>query len=178
MEFLKSNWEGIVAIAALFTSVVATFISYRLLSIKQKHFEKSVRPMLQIGQWDYENCLKVDLRNAGIGPAIVKEIEVFKNKHEKKTCIYHWLPKKLPGEMNYKEYWTANENFVVKTNGVIQLIEIHLDPLNEEQKICREEIRGILRQLTVRVVYYDFYDNKIEDKSMKLNLFSRVDNEN
>ena len=178
MEFLKANWEGIVAIAALLTSVLATVISFKLLKIKEVHFQKSVRPMLQIGQWDYENCIKVDVKNAGIGPAIVKEIEVFKNKHEKKTCIYHWLPKKLPGNMNYKEYWTAHESFVVKAGGEIKLIEIHVDTSNEEEIKCREEIRGILRGLTVRIVYDDFYDQQIEDKKMKLHLFGRVDNVN
>ena len=60
MEFLSNYWEGIIAIIALLTSIIATYISFRQLKIKAKHFQKAVRPMLQISQWDYENSLKVD----------------------------------------------------------------------------------------------------------------------
>ena len=40
---------------------------------------------------------------------------IYNTKGESKTCIYDWLPPKLPHEMNYKEYWTPYTEFVVQS---------------------------------------------------------------
>jgi len=178
MEFISKYWEAIIALSALATSILATIISFKLFKLKEIHFRKSVKPMLQIGQWDYENNLMINVIHSGLGPAVINEIVVFKNKHERKTCIYDWLPKKLPGTMNFKEYWTGHQNFVINVNQEIKLIEISIDTTVQEQIECREQIRGILRDLTVKITYSDFYDKKIEDKEMSLRLFARADNVN
>lgn len=177
-DFFKEYWEGIVAGLALFVSAWSAWISSRTFKLQREHNIKSVKPILQIGQWDYENNLCVDMRNSGSGIAIVTTMAAMNKTDVSKNCIYDWLPKKLEGTMNYKEYWTAYKNFVVQPGQIIKLIEIPVDTKVEEQKKQREDIRSILRQLTIKATYEDIYGNKMVDKTIELYHFSRTDNEN
>jgi hypothetical protein len=178
MEFIKQYWEGIVAFCALGTAVWSAIISSRTFKLQREHNIKSVKPILQIGQWDYENMLCVDLRNSGSGIAVVKKINVSNKTDEKKNCIYDWLPKKLDGEMNYKEYWTGYKDFVIQPNQIIKLLEIPVATEIESEKKQREVLRSTLSQLTVNISYEDTYENAMDDKKMELYHFSRKDNEN
>ncbi|MFA6056691.1 MAG: hypothetical protein WC756_00725 [Taibaiella sp.] len=178
MELIKQYWEGIIAGLALLTSLWSALISFKTFKLQREHNIKSVKPILQIGQWDYENNLCVDLRNSGSGIAIVTMASAVNKTDVSKNCIYDWLPKKLIGNMNYKEYWTAYKSFVLQPGQIIKLIEIPIDTSIDEQKWQREEIRSTLRQLTIKVSYEDIYGNKMEDKKSELYHFSRTDNEN
>jgi hypothetical protein len=178
MNFIKQYWEGIIAGFALLVSAWSAWISFRTFRLQREHNTKSVKPILQIGQWDYENNLVVDMRNSGSGIAIVTKMSAVDKTDVSKNCIYDWLPKKLVGNMNYKEYWTAHKTFVLQPGQIIKLIEVPIDTNINEQKKQREELRAILRQLTVKVEYEDIYGNKMESKSMELYCFSRTDNEN
>lgn len=178
MDFITKHWEGIVAILALFTSAISTLIAFYTFRLQRTHNIKSVRPILHIGQWDYENNIYVTLVNLGMGIAVIKKVSVTNKVDDAKNCIYDWLPKKLSGEMNYKEYWTGYKNFVVQPGQVIKLIEIPVDTSKEYQKQEREKIRSILRQLTVTIAYEDLYENEMTLCQMELFHFSRNDNEN
>lgn len=122
MEFISKYWEAIIAILALQVSVASTLISFYTFKLQRTHNIKSVKPIIQIGQWDYENTLFVTLVNLGSGIANIKRISV-RNKIDKiENCIYDWLPQKLPGNMNYKEYWTGFKNFVLQPGQTINYI--------------------------------------------------------
>jgi hypothetical protein len=178
MEFIKNNWEGIIALCAMVTSVFATVITFGSFRVQRKHNILSVKPLLHIAQFDYENCIKIIISNNGVGPAIVKSINVRKNEHEVKTSIFHWLPEKLPGKMNYKEYLTAYKDFVIKSGATGIMLEVPINPNKDEQITAKENIRAILRNLTVNVEYEDIYQNKMDTYSLKLNLYSRNDHIN
>jgi hypothetical protein len=178
MNYLTAHWEGIVALLAMLATAFSSYFAYKTFQLQRIHNIKSVRPILAIAQWDYENNLIIDLRNQGPGVAIVKNVRVFKNDTDVKTCIYHWLPNKLPADMNYKEYWTAYKNFAVKAGEVIELLKLPVDTKAGEQIKMRETIRGLLRQLTIDIEYEDIYGNKMEKVICPLKLFARDDNEN
>jgi hypothetical protein len=178
MKFIIEHWEGIVAILALLTSIVSTIISFYTFKLQRTHNIKSVKPILHIGQWDYEDRLFVTLKNVGSGIAVVKKMTVYNAKNENKTCIYDWLPSKLPDDMNYKEYWTPYTEFVVQASEVIKLIEININTSKHIQIEAREKLRRILGQLTVEVIYEDIYDHAMPIKKMQLSHFLRLDNEN
>jgi NADH:ubiquinone oxidoreductase subunit 5 (subunit L)/multisubunit Na+/H+ antiporter MnhA subunit len=178
MNFFKENWEAIVAILALLTSFVSVIISYHTFKLQRTHNIKSVKPIVHIGQWDYENELIVTLVNLGAGLAMIKKISVRNKVDEFKNSIYDWMPKKLGNDMNYKEYWTGFKNFAVQPGQIIELIKIPIDTSKAEQVGTREKLRAILRQLTVCVTYEDIYEREMPKKEMELHLFSRTDNEN
>lgn len=178
MELIAEHWEGIVALLALLTSIISTLISFYTFKLQRTHNIKSVKPIIHIGQWDYENRLYVTLKNAGAGIAVVKRMTVYNAKEESKTCIYDWLPNKLDDGMNYKEYWTPYTEFVVQAGEVIKLIELPVDDSRLIQIDVREKIRRILGQLTVEVIYEDIYENQMPVKKMQLVHFLRLDNVN
>jgi hypothetical protein len=178
MKFVSNNWQGIVAFLALLISTSSAIISFYTFRLQRTHNIKSVKPILHIGQWDYENNLSVTLVNLGLGLALIETISVSNKTDIIKNCIYNWLPQKLPGNMNYKEYWTGYKNFVVQPGQIIKLVEIPIDANQQEQIEYREKIRAILRQLTVRIKYHDIYENEMPKKEMELFHFSRTDNEN
>ena len=60
----------------------------------------------------------------------------------------------------------------------ITLIELPVDIASEDQKKQREEVRNILKELTVRIVYEDIYENTMDIKERDLRHFARTDNEN
>jgi len=178
MKFITAHWEGVIALLALLTSVVSTIISFYTFRLQRKHDIKSVKPILHIGQWDYENRLFVTLKNVGSGIAVVKKMTIYNAKGESKSCIYDWLPNELPHDMNYKEYWTPYTEFVVQASEIIKLIEIDINISKPAQIEVRERLRRTLGQLTVEVLYHDIYDNIMPTKKMQLSHFLRLDNEN
>lgn len=147
MKFISDHWEGTIAIIALMTSIISTIISFYTFRLQRAQNVKSVRPIIHVGQWDYENRLFVTLKNVGYGIAIVKRMSMINSKGESKSCIYDWLPNKLPDDMNYKEYWTPYTEFVVQAGEVIKLIELPIDTTKPGQLEVRERIRRILGQL-------------------------------
>jgi len=178
MNFIKSHWEAIIAFLALLTSVGSAIISYYTFRLQRIHNIKSVKPIIHIGQWDYENRIFVTLKNAGSGIALIKQMGVYNSKGESKTCIYDWLPQQLPFGMNYKEYWTPYTEFVVQPSEIIKLVEIDINASDGRQVEIREKLRRILGQLTVEAIYEDIYENPMPVKKMQLVHFLRLDNVN
>lgn len=153
MDFIQNYWEGLVAGLALLTAIVATFISFKTFKLQRVHNIKSIRPVIHIAQFDYENLIKILLVNNGVGPSLITKIWVEKNEYEKRKSIFDWLPKKLPGKMNYKEYLTKDSDMILKSGSTGIMLEIPINTKIQQEKEMRETIRGILRQLTVTVNY-------------------------
>ena len=177
-QFFSEYWETIVAICALIVSIVAVTISWLGLKIQRTHNQKSLKPIIFIEPYDYENCILIKIRNEGLGPAIVKRIRVENDKLEEKSSIFNWLPPILPANMNYREYWTRSKNFVLRPGSLDHMLEI---PVNTDDPIQireRDKIRSILKDLTVHVEYGDIYENTMPTFSRKLFLFGRKDHEN
>lgn len=178
LDFFADHWEAIVSVSALVVASLSSFVSFLTFKQQRTHDMKSVVPIIQVGQWDYENMIQVDMRNSGLGPALIKNIAVVDNSGECRASLFAWLPKNLPSEMNYAEYWTAYQNFVVQPSQIIYLIKIPVDTELPRQVDERERLRAILRQLTVRIEYEDLYHNRISPKVMQLYHFARTDHQN
>lgn len=176
--FMAHNWEGVVAAFAMFAAVVSTYYAYRTFKVQREHNIKSVRPILHVAQWDYENSLRIELMNRGPGIAMVKSIEVFRDAGDIKTCIFDWLPMQLAEGMNYKEYLTAHKDFSMMPGDVDIMLELPVNHKIPGQRQVREQIRAVLRQLVVRVRYEDIYDNPMPLLEKRLHLYDRTNHEN
>ncbi len=178
IEFISKYWEAIVAVLALITSVGGLLVAFKTSRDQQIHNIKMIKPILHVDQWDYENNLKVDLRNNGIGPAVVNKLYVKHKNGKVKNALYYFLPDRLPGNMNYKEYWTGYENFVVKPDTICDLIVIPVDIKSEKQIKEREKLRKKIGKLTVVIEYSDINGNRMPKYERELWVFQRTDNVN
>ena len=178
VDFLAKFWETIIAVCALFVSILAVVVSLLALKIQRTHNQKSLKPIIFIEPYDYENCIQIKIRNEGLGPAIVKNIRVKNNNLEEKSSIFSWLPSNLPENMNYKEYWTRSKNFVLRPGSLDHMLEIPVNTDDPVQRAEREKARKILKDLTVYVEYGDVYENPMPIYSRNLSLFGRTDHEN
>ena len=175
MNFIKENPETFIASLALLVSLATGIITYFTFHIQRKHNRRSLMPIINVNPFDYSNCLRIDLKNEGVGPAIIQKIIVEKNEHEKKSSVYDWMPS-LPTGLSYSNYLTRDENIPMSPDKTIEVICIKLDPNKEEERQFREQMRGVLRQLTIKVEYTDVYNSKFPIYSRSLILYARTDN--
>ena len=63
--------SNFIASLALLTSLTSACISFYTFRLQRTHNIKSIKPILHVGQWDYENDLCVTLKNCGAGVAII-----------------------------------------------------------------------------------------------------------
>ena len=179
MNFIERNLSNIIASIALLTSFTSVLISFFTFRLQRTHNIKSVKPILHVGQWDYENELCVTVKNCGSGIAVVKKLCVLdRTRTETRNHVYAWLPSKLESNVNYSKYWTPYSEFVVQPGEIIDLVKVPIDDKKPEQIAVREKLRAILCNLIVRLEYEDIYENKMPLKEMQLQHFARIDNVN
>src|SRR5215210_5687660 len=87
------------AVCALFVSLLSIILTLRALRLQRIHNFKSLTPIASILAADYENELEVTIRNTGVGPLIVKRLQVHGGEEEKDNV--HCLMPRPPKGM----YW-------------------------------------------------------------------------
>ena len=122
-------------------SALLIFFTYKL---QRKHNRKSIEPLIHIGYGDFENKLIVNLKNVGLGTAIITNIRVYIDQRKSKNSLYDWLPETLPRGMDYKYYLSLYKNFAIRPGDSVKMVHIKLDPNNREHVESRESIRHTL----------------------------------
>lgn len=161
------------AFLALLFSAISVGISFWAVKSQRKHNELSVRPLAEITVADYENSLRVKLRNHGIGPMIVTAVTVSDGASAKPT-ILAWMPDLPKGRL-----WT-NFTDVVRDRAIAPGRELVLLELTEDADEvgfdqCRTLVRAALKPLTVNVEYTDVYGNVMSPRRKELSWFGRHD---
>ncbi|RWZ88170.1 MAG: hypothetical protein EO766_09265 [Hydrotalea sp. AMD] len=162
-----------------FSSLIVAWLSFILTIVTifqtRKHNRNSLKPIINVNPFDYSNCILIELVNEGVGSAIIKKITVEKNDYEKKQNVYSWMPD-LPEGISYQNYLTRDRDIPMQAGKVIKVIEIKNDVFKDTQRKFREEMRGVLRQLTIKIEYTDVYESKFPIYTRKLDLYARTDN--
>jgi hypothetical protein len=159
------------ALLALLVSALSVWISVRAMSAQQKHNELSVRPLAEITVADYENSLRVKLRNNGTGPMIVSGIEI-SDGMSMKTCVVEWMPP-LPTGRPWTTFSHDLKERTLQPEGEIVLLELTEYEGEHDFATCRESIRGALAPLTVVVSYTDIYNKAMPPRVKALAWFGR-----
>lgn len=68
--------ETFIALAALIVSVTAVIVGIYEASLQRAHDRAEVWPHLEISTWENGSTVSVRLDNTGLGPAVVKSLEV------------------------------------------------------------------------------------------------------
>lgn len=167
----KDLANAIAAIASAFTALVALIVSVWALKVQRRHNVLSIRPIPEVTVADYEDSLRVKLRNNGSGPMLVTSVEVFR-ENEVKSSVIEWMPS-LPDNRPWNHFSMALENRTIQPDGVIPLLE--LTAVDGEVKFAqfRDKTRQALSKLKVVVHYTDIYQSKLPKYEKSLAWFGR-----
>lgn len=159
------------AFLALIVSAISVGISIWAARSQRKHNELSVRPLAEVTVADFENSLRVKLRNNGTGPMIVTKVGV-SNGSNTKPCVIDWM-----SELQLGRPWTAFSHALrdrtLQPGGEIILLELTEYEGEKNFAQCRDKVRAALAPLTVSVDYTDIYNNSIPARVKDLSWFGR-----
>ena len=89
-NWLTENSDAATAIGTIFsafTALIALFLSAYGLRAQRRHDVLSARPLPEVTVADYENSLRVKLRNNGVGPMMVKSVKVIRDGATRDSLI-------------------------------------------------------------------------------------------
>lgn len=164
--------SAIVAFLALIVSGISVYISVRAMKLQRKHNELSVRPLAEVTVADYENSLRVKLRNNGTGPMIITSIDVLGGAKPEK-CLKDCMPKELPNSRLWTDFSGDLRDRSLQPGSEIVLLELTEYDDEKDFGTCREVVRAVLAPLTVIVSYTDIYENPMETRKKSLSWFGR-----
>ncbi len=159
------------AFLALVVSTISIAISIWAVRSERRHSELSVRPLAEVTVADYENSLRVKLRNHGIGPMIIIAVTVSDGKNAKST-ILDWMPE-LPNDHGWTTFSDDLHGRTLAPGSEIVLIELTEYEGEEDFSECRDLIRQALAPLTVNVEFTDIYNTVMPPKIKRLSWFGR-----
>jgi len=148
---VNSNLIAMLALGVSFLSIVIGFLS---LWLQHRHNKLSVRPIGIILLSDYENRIAITVKNVGMGTMILKSFETCDNKGNKKDYPIDWMP---PGIhwADFRKGLTA-----IKEGDSSVYLEYRPNPRDIDSEKNKEDIRSILKNLTIKITYDDIYRKK------------------
>jgi hypothetical protein len=163
--------SAIAAFLALLVSALSVWLSIRAMSAQQKHNEFSVRPLAEVTVADYEDSLRVKLRNNGTGPMIITGVEVSNDKSNK-PCVVEWMPR-LPRARSWTTFSNDLKDRTLQPGSETVLLELTEYEGEHDFASCREVVRDALAPLTVMVTYTDIYNKAMPPRTKALSWLGR-----
>lgn len=159
------------AFLALLVSTVSVFVSMHALAIQRKHNILSVRPLAEVMVADYENSIRIRLRNNGSGPLIILGLTVSDGSSTKESLV-KWMPS-LPTQRAWTTFSHVLKNQTLLPGDEIVLLELtEYDGENSFEK-CRVIVREALSKLIVNVEYSDIYNTVLPPHKKPLSWYGR-----
>jgi hypothetical protein len=159
------------AFLALLVSAVSVGISVWAVRSERRHNELSVRPLAEITVADYENSIRVKLRNHGIGPLIITAVTVTDGSSTRPTLL-DWMPD-LPAQRHWTNFTDQVRDRTLAPGGELVLLELTEDEDEEDFGACRDLARAALAPLTVNVEYTNIYNTVMPPRRKALSWFGR-----
>ena len=160
-----------VAGAAFVVSVVALYVAHATLKHQRRHNLLSVRPIPIVTVADYEDSLRIKIRNHGSGPLIVKNVQVADGTSVKESLV-DWMPE-LPTGMAWTTFVGPVKSRSLLPGSEIALLELSGDSADAKFGRARDVVRSALSPLRVVVEYTDIYDSDFEPHTKGLSWFGR-----
>lgn len=159
------------AVLALFASCISVWISISSAKSQRQHNELSVRPLAEVTASDYEDCLRIKLKNNGTGPMIISAMTVSdgSNAHE---SIVEWMPK-LPEGRAWNNFTNSLRSRTLSAGSELVLLELAEFEGERDFSSCRDIVREALASLSVNVEYTDIYGKIMQPYKRSLSWFAR-----
>jgi hypothetical protein len=173
IDKILSDPELLIAAIAVFISFVSILIGAVSLSIQRTHNRKSVKPIANIILSDYENHISVNIANNGVGPLIIKTLNVTNQAGESKLNIIGWMPKH-PDDLPWTSFAADITDFVIAPGDRLNLIDLKTtDEITSTFAAFRDHTRMALSNLKIELSYTDVYDSNLPSKVRALEWFGR-----
>lgn len=163
--------SAVAAFMTLVISTIAVVISVWGVRAERKFNALSVRPLAEISYVDFEDHVRIKLRNHGIGPMIVIAATV-SNGNSAYRSLLEWMPS-LPAGRMWTNFSGDISERTVPPNGEIILLELHQYQGEHDFTSCRDAVRLALAPLTVNVEYTDIYGTRMPPHRKALSWFGR-----
>lgn len=150
-----------IAISAVIVSICSIVIAVVSLWIQRKHNRITVRPVADIGRFNYVGWIAIWVKNVGLGPMIVKSIETYDpQKGIIKDYPIDWMKGKMPSGFYFTRFRKNLEDSTIMAGDHEVLLEYEYntsDPFDIENAT---QIRSILKDLKIRIKYENFYEEE------------------
>lgn len=167
---IAATASATVAFLALIVSIAAVIATVSSTKQQKKHNILTVKPIPEITVADYEDLLRVKLRNHGSRPLLIKAFTA-NLQGKPHSSLIDCIP------INSNIDWT---NFAGNINGrailpgdEITLIELKKNPSNVDFSIHRDLTRLALSHSEVTINYSDIYGTKFAEYKKSLEWFRR-----
>jgi hypothetical protein len=163
--------SAVAALLAVLVSGISVIVAVRALVHQRKHNVLSVSPLPEVTVADYENSLRVKLRNNGTGPLLVKAVTIRGGTQESEKLI-DCMPV-LPTARPWTHFSGSLVGRSLQPGTFIPLLELTRSPGEERFDECRDIVRSALAPLSVHVVYTDVYGSEFLPYVKELSWFGR-----
>ena len=160
------------AALALVVASVSIYYAVRGLSLQRDHNRLSVIPVPFLALADYENCIRVKVRNDGIGPLLVDKIDIVRGEVANEIEeLVSYMPK-LPAGIYWRNFSSGYVRSVRPGDELI-LLELEGDDANAAFHRFRDKCRKALSGLIVTVRYTNIYGDSFDPHTRDLSWFGR-----
>jgi hypothetical protein len=163
--------SAIAATFAVVVSSIAVYVSLVTLKHQRRHNVLSVRPIPIVTVADYEDSIRVKVRNHGSGPMIVKRVQA-SNGTQMKEGLLEWMPA-LPTGVLWTTFVGPVSDQSLLPGSELVLLELSGDCEDRVYRAARAAIRDALAPLSVVVDYTDIYDSDFKPYTKALTWFGR-----
>ncbi|MCF7818211.1 MAG: hypothetical protein K9M54_10050 [Kiritimatiellales bacterium] len=163
--------ELITSISSVIIALAVLFIAYWQGHLIRKHNRLSVTPNLQIhtDQNDEGNAgnIEITLSNSGIGPAIIKRIQLEKNRKPAGDLSNELVYAELKGlalkTKNVRTFWMRPGCFMSeKEKQTVLRIEFESTDLKIPASTLLDKIQQIFDSYEIKIAYESVYGDKFE----------------
>ncbi len=168
---LAAAASAVAAAVAVIVSGLAVWVSYVTLKHQQQHNILSVRPIPIVTVGDFENSIRVKVRNHGSGPMVLRHIWVNDGTGLKDSLV-ECMPD-LPKGVLWANFVGPVTDRSLLPGSEIVLLQLDGIPNNEVFKQARAMVREALVPLAVVVDYTDIYESVFRHYTKKLDWFGR-----
>jgi hypothetical protein len=162
----------VVAAVALLVAAISVWFAARGLRIQRGHNLLSVKPIPFIACADYEDLIRVKIRNDGVGPLIVKSVAFERHgasgEHDD---LVSYMPT-LPDDLCWSNFSSGYVRSIAAGDELI-LLELKVRPARPSEAKVRDACRKALSEITVCVEYSDIYNSQFPAEVRDLNWFDR-----
>ncbi|MBV4516174.1 MULTISPECIES: hypothetical protein [Pseudomonas] len=162
--------SAVVAVLALIVSIAAVIATVRSAKQQKNHNILTVKPIPEVTVADYEDSLRIKLRNHGSGPLLIKSLTA-KFQDKSHDALIDCMPN--ISDINWTNFAGNINGRALLPGAEIILVELTASPGDIDFRTHRDLTRLALSHSEVTIDYSDIYNTKFPTYRKSLEWFRR-----